>query len=223
MSAPSTDAIANISVTVAGMKNVFRIKRISGDIHNAGSNIRYYVDPASWPSINLTNSSTVTTGKLPISGRSTSTTAQDFIAYLSKKLLGPNDLVDLFNNESAIQTNMINLGISAQASVVAFLTNIGINGTNPLLSASDGTGKYMNNSDTSSNNIGRVIFNLIDDNDGARFTNALFPMNAVRSMPFISGDAIQLVLTVGAVATQNNLTSVASIASRTYLIQLQMS
>jgi len=218
-----TDASATLTVTTTSIANVFRFKNVSGNIHNSGSNIRFYVDPSFWPNFAISNDSSVSTGKLPISGRSTSTFAQDFIAYLSKKLFGTNDLVDLFNNESALLSNMINVGISSDTtSILSYLTYIGISGTHPNLRPTDGNGKYFLNSFTGADNLSRTIFNLIDDNDTNRLNIYNSPKNEYHSMPFISGDFLQFVMTIGAAPNQHLLTNVAPIAPRTYSVNLRL-
>jgi len=219
LTVPTTDAIISINASISAFKALFQFQGDSIDIDNVdATDLQYYIYPANWSAVNPMNNGTVTTGRVSTSGRATSLGDQDFVAYLALKLLGSGDLVDLFNNEAALISNLDSLGATAATNVYNTLISYGVSGSNGSLVGTAGS-KYLTNATAAASNPVRSVMGAINAQDPARLGLAFISGNIIQSVPFLSGDSFSYQLTVGAATGQNSLTSVAAIPARTYLVR----
>jgi hypothetical protein len=87
---------------------------------------------------------------------------------------------------------------------------------------------YSDNSNTSSDNICRVIVNAINSEEPARFVSAENRVTQSnqdcyrQAVPFVEGDVIQFSVMIHAQQDQHNLTGVPEIVGRTYNVSLNI-
>jgi len=224
----TSDATAVFMINIDHMKSVFQFQTDSADIIDASaSDLRYYVDLANWPALNVANAmmdhamsaSPIASGY----AANKMMVAHDYTRYLAQRLFGTHQGVDLFNNEDALLTNLrlicgTNLwtnGITYTLSRVSTLSN------NPATVVVVGGASYTTNSFTTNTNICRVLFQQLVSTVPGRFS-ALANTSDRQSLPFQEDDVISFKLTINPATGQHLLTSVAPLPSRSYRIKLVM-
>lgn len=197
-----TSAVAVIYVPTQAMKDTFKFMTDATDVINlAESDIRYYVDSAAWPSIDVIQPANGMLDKTedgaarPIaSADGTSAYAadkmmvcHDFTRYLAKELFNTHLGVDLFNNEKELLDSIRRACDDSAAGhtyydVLEVLKNVDLTGSGANAHAdlvSNADGNYMTNStaaDSVANktNICRVLFSQMMDVSGVhRFADIL--------------------------------------------------
>jgi len=197
-----TSAVAVIYVSTQAIKDTFKFMTDATDVINlAESDIRYYVDSASWPSIadmhpaNGMLDKTEDGARDPIASADGTTAyaadkmmvAHDFTRYLAKELFNTHLGVDLFNNEKELLDSIRRACDDSAAGhtyydVLNVLKNVDLTGSGDSAHTdlvSDADGNYMTNSTASDSvanksNICRVLFSQMMDVSGVhRFADIL--------------------------------------------------
>jgi hypothetical protein len=234
LSSPSitSDAAAVIEVPLADMKAVFKYQTDSYDFTDASSaDVKYYVDSASWPSLNAANAMmdhALSTSPIYSSAAANKNlVAHDFVRYLAFKLFGTHLGVDLFNNELALLADLRSIcGYGADGNTwkeindaVAKVSKSAGDHTGILGSAGS---KYMTNATTTSDNLCRELLMQIFQNDKARF-QSINAVDTPQSLPLEVNDTLNFKLTVHPASGQHNVTGLASaISERSYKIILKI-
>lgn len=230
-SVASIDASANavLTVSLADMKNMFKLQTDSADVLNtAASDLKFYVDTSgNWPTLNPANammdhassSNAIATADL---ASNKLMIAHDFVRYLAEKLFGTYHGVDLFNNEVELLQNLRSLcgSSGAMGTIDGLLDAVDITDGTHAGIATDGDGnKYMTNATNTSANICKALYDQLATNSPSRFS-ALTDSPNKQSLPFEEDDSFTFKLTVNPEANQHTLTNVNAIGARTYKIQL---
>jgi len=154
--------------------------------------------------------------------------AHDFVRYLAEKLFSTHMGVDLFNNQVTLLQHLRVLcaGGTADASgtwqdVVTKVREVSVTGTHPTLQTDASGNKYMSNSDTTIDNLSRVLATQMMEYDPDRF-HTIEATGLPQPLPFKAGDSISFKLTIHPAPGQNNLTGVAAFGGRSYLITLNL-
>jgi len=227
-------ATAVLYVDVSAMQSVFQFSTDSMDFSNMdNSDIRYTVDPTSWPALNPANAmlsvSGVSTGAITLTDRigpipaSKLFVAHDFTRYLATKLFGTHFGVDLFNNESQLLQNIRSICDGSAVShtwyeVVSKITAVSKSGTHSGLVGPPGQ-KFMTNSINDSTNLCRVLLSQMVGARPERF-QTLVASDLPQPIPFKVDDAISFKLNIAPAEGQESLTGVPVIGARTYEIRL---
>jgi len=231
------DAKAIFYVNIDDMKNVFGYQVDGININNlAEENTKYYVDMEKWPA-NLTLNPShammfnpLSTGGFDISDTSISNSKKlvkhDYIRYLAQKLFNTTRGVDLMSNEFEIIENLAGngslfTGMNARK-ILDTLNSISTNAPTSLDGTDSNGKKYLTNTTLIPKNIVRSIIEQISAGDPKRFNNLVDSPNnnLIRPVPFIVDDQLHFTLKIKAAPNQNDLTKVATIPDRTYLISL---
>jgi hypothetical protein len=231
------DAKAIFYVNIDDMKNVFGYQVDGTNINNlAEENTKYYVDMEKWPA-NLTLNPShammfnpLSTGGFDISDTSISNSKKlvkhDYIRYLAQKLFNTTRGVDLMSNEFEIIENLAGngslfTGMNARK-ILDTLNSISTNAPTSLDGTDSNGKKYLTNTTLIPKNIVRSIIEQISAGDPKRFNNLVDSPNnnLIRPVPFIVDDQLHFTLKIKAAPNQNDLTKVATIPDRTYLISL---
>jgi hypothetical protein len=247
---PDHDAVAVFNVQTSDMRNVFQYQTDDINVNDVDTqDISYYVrlfDGNSaalgapvWPSnlvLNAANAmmdDTLSYDGIDVAdthiNASQKLVKHDILRYLSQRLFNTSKGVDLFSNVHAMKENISgkcgNFAGGASSSIHIALSSVCTTSTdsNALLytDISNNNIRYLSNDSSGNNNITRMLMNQIAEYDPSRFiiTDGLSNY-ALRPVPFIDGDVLNFTVIFNAAAGQNNLTGVAAIPSRTYLIKL---
>ena len=231
------DAKAVFYVNIDDMKNVFGYQLDGININNiAGENTKYYVDMEKWPA-NLTLNPShammfnpLSQGGFDITDTSISNSKKlvkhDYIRYLANKLFNTTRGVDLMANEFEIIENLAGngslfTGMNARK-VLDELNSISTKATTGMSGPDANNKMYLTNSTLIPKNIVRSIIEQISAGDPKRFNNLVDVSNntLIRAVPFLVDDQLHFTLKIKAAPNQNDLTKVAAIPDRTYLISL---
>lgn len=247
---PDHDAVAVFNVQTSDMRNVFQYQTDDINVNDVDTqDINYYVrlydgNSASlgapvWPAnlvLNAANAmmdDTLSYNGIDVTDNNISAPQKlvkhDILRYLSQRLFNTSKGVDLFSNVHAMKENISgkcgNFTGGASSSIHVALSSVSTTSTdsNALLytDISNNNIRYLSNDSSGNNNITRMLMNQIAQYDPSRFviTDGLADY-ALRPVPFIDGDVLNFTVIFNAAAGQNNLTGVAAIPSRTYLIKL---
>jgi len=239
LDAGATVAIGDISATAVyyisqtDIQSVFRFSADSYDINDISStDIKYFIDMASWPIDLLINPSNAMLDKTDSVGAMLSVgvpakmlVKHDFVRYLASKLFNTAQGADLFNNEGALLSNLNTVGNASFQDISASLwTNStgntsSVDGTNRVLDLSTNWMATTNNF-TTNDNICRELFTQILKNSPSRFSTVVLNGSGTAPLPIISGDSISYKFTVNPAAGQEALTGVSPFGGRTYQIKL---
>ncbi len=216
--------IAIYYVKTTSMKNVFKYEADSFDVNDTdASDIKYYVYMNAWPlnlKLNPVHAHTLTsTPILPTAGdvvADRNLVKHDFVRYLAKSLFNTPHGVDLFSNEDALLTDLVQKGAVARLAIDASLNAVN------QVGAAYGTSphKYSTNALTSAANFSRVLLRQVASQRPARF-NGTADISGIHSIPFIDGDTISFKTSIAPASLQHNLTGVAGpFNTRVYQIKL---
>jgi hypothetical protein len=142
----------------------------------------------------------------------------DFVRYLAKSLFNTPHGVDLFSNEDALLTDLVQKGAVARLAIDASL-----NAVNQATAAS-GTAphKYSTNATATASNFSRVLLRQVAQAAPARF-HGTADISGIHSIPFVDGDSINFKVAISPAALQHNLTTQAGpFNTRVYKIQLNL-
>jgi len=229
VSLESTDAVAVFYVKQTDMKNVFKFQSDSNDMNElASTDVKYYVFDRNWPAelkINplhammnksesanmLGNAETFEANKMLVK--------HDFIRYLSLCLFNTIHGVDLFKNESDLLENAVYGGETNRNTIHTLLGNVSTTSSDESMSYDASGNKYLTNDASGNTNLCRELLRQMVAGAPSRF-GVITDANTPQSLPFEVDDTINFKLTLEAAPTQNLLTGVSVIPSRSYLIKL---
>ena len=226
--APATidaSCIAIFNVKTTDMKAVFKYEADSFDVNDTdASDIKYYVYMNEWPAtlkLNPVHAHTlVTHPMLPTAGEvvaEKNLVKHDFVRYLAKSLFNTPHGVDLFSNEDALLTDLVQKGAAARLAIDASL-----NAVNQAAAALSGTApdKYSTNATDTPANFSRVLLRQVANAAPARFHD-ISGASGIRSIPFENGDSINFKVAIAPAALQHDLTTqTGPFNTRVYKIQL---
>ena len=224
----STDAVATVQVPVSVFTSIFKYKSDSVDVDDVhADDIQYYVYKSGWSGNVITPGEAVLESNAILPGADLNNLKHDFVRYLAVKLFNTHHGVDLFNNETALLSNIVSQGLLVNNSIrdhldLADVNNAGLTG--------DAVPRYQTNASTGPSNFSRVLLQqMMNTSTGkSRFAAiAAQPAdaNAIRSIPFIDGDSVSFKLTVNPNTDQQKLTSPSSdiqLQGRTYKIKMNL-
>jgi uncharacterized protein YjbI with pentapeptide repeats len=229
VSLESADAAAVFYVKQSDMKNVFKFQSDSNDLdENAATDVKYYVFDRNWPAelkINplhammnksestnmLGNAETFVANKMLVK--------HDFIRYLSLCLFNTIHGVDLFKNESDLLENAVYGGETNRNTIHTLLGNVSTTSSDESMSYDASGNKYLTNDASGNTNLCRELLRQMVAGAPSRF-GVITDANTPQSLPFEVDDTINFKLTLEAAPTQNVLTGVSVIPSRSYLVKL---
>lgn len=225
-------AVAILEVSLDDMKAVFKYQTDSNDLTNLDeSDIKYYVDPASWPDLNPANammqaaSAIATANSAGPLDANKMLVAHDFERYLALKLFNTHYGVDLFNNELELLNNLrLICDDSAEGhtwfDVKSKINKVGLSGDHADIQGADGA-KYMTNANSSAENLCRVLLEQMTHDAITRFADVQ-PTDSPQSLPFEVDDSISFKLIVAPAEGQEELTGVEAFSARSYEIRLKI-
>ena len=220
-----SSCVAIYKVKTSDMMNVFKYEADSFDVNDTdASDIKYYVYMNAWPAtlkLNPVHAHTLETPLLPTAGDvvdEKNLVKHDFVRYLAKSLFNTPHGVDLFSNEDALLTDLVQKGAVARLAIDASLNAV------DQASAASGTAphKYSTNALTSAANFSRVLLRQVANSAPARF-NGTADRSGIHSIPFVNGDSISFKVSIAPASLQHNLTGrPAAFDTRVYKIQLDL-
>lgn len=228
-------ATAVFQVSLADMQSCFQYQTDSNDITDVSStDIRYYVNPASWPTLNPANGmmdDAQSASPIAVANSSGSLApnkmlvAHDFVRYLALKLFNTPYGVDLFNNEVDLLKGIRRICDESSAGhtwydIVSKINAVGTSGTNANIVGTNGS-KYMTNADASTSNLGRELLQQLLGSVPERFSS-INATDSAQPLPFQADDSISFKLTIAPADGQEDLTGVAAFSARSYEIRLIM-
>ena len=229
VSLENTDAAAVFYVKQSDMKNVFKFQSDSNDMNDiSSSDVKYYVFDRNWPTelkINplhammnksesanmLGNAETFDANKMLVK--------HDFIRYLSLCLFNTIHGVDLFKNEMDLLENAVYGGETNRNTIHTLLGNVSTTSSDETMSYDASGNKYLTNDASGNTNLCRELLRQMVAGAPSRF-GIITDGTTAQSLPFEPDDTINFKLTLEAAPTQNVLTGVSVIPSRSYLIKL---
>ena len=227
----TTDATAVFYVKVSDMTDLFKFQTDSQSSNNdAASDVKYFVFNRKWPAALKINpahammNKTESTGILGSAGMFSDNkilAKHDFLRYLSQQLFNTIHGVDLFGNESDLLENATYWGENVRVNINNILTSISTTSSDVSMNYDVSGNRYLTDSVTADTNICRELMRQMIAGASSRFssiTNGTVP----QSLPFVENDSINFKVTFQSTATQNMLTGVESIPTRSYMVKLVM-
>jgi hypothetical protein len=230
--APATidaSCVAIFNVKTSDMMDVFKFEADSFDVNDTdASDIKYYVYMNAWPptlKLNPVHAHTLTASPmLETAGEvvaERNLVKHDFVRYLAKSLFNTPHGVDLFSNEDALLTDLVQNGAAARLAIEASL-----NAVNQAAAALSGTAphKYSTNAADTPANFSRVLLRQVAQAAASRFYGTE-GASGIRSIPFVAGDSISFKASISPAADQQLLTlpnQATAFHTRVYKIQLNL-
>jgi hypothetical protein len=229
--APATidaSCVAIFNVKTTDMKNVFKYEADSFDVNDTdASDIKYYVYMNEWPAtlkLNPVHAHTLTaTPMLETAGEvvaERNLVKHDFVRYLAKSLFNTPHGVDLFSNEDALLTDLVQKGAVARLAIDASLNAVNqanaANGSDPH--------KYSTNATTTAANFSRTLLRQLSQEAASRF-HGTADISGVHSIPFENGDTVSFKVSIASATNQQHLTlpnQATAFDTRVYKIQLNL-
>ena len=231
VSLETTDATAVFYVKLSDMTDIFKYQTDSFDMNeNDASDVKYYVFNRAWPAALKINPAHAMMNKTESNGMLGTTdiftenkmlAKHDFLRYLSLKLFNTIHGVDLFNNESDLLENTTYWGEDVRTNIRNILTGISTTSSDETMSYDASGNKYLTNTTTSNTNLSRELIRQLTAGAPSRFGN-ITDANTPQSMPFIENDTINFKITFNPAPSQDMLTGVDPIPSRSYMVKLVM-
>jgi hypothetical protein len=224
-------AVAVFTISQSDINKVFRYEADSWDVNDISStDVKYFTYMSQWPTTLQINPANAMLDKAQSSGAvlqvgipNKMLVKHDFVRYLALKLFNTAQGVDLFNNESALLTNMNTIGAQSFQDISSNMwkNDAGktANGSTLFLDVSSGFVATTNDY-TTNDNICRELFQQILATNPSRFNSITLDTNGQAAVPILAGDSISYKFTVFPAANQNNLTGVPAFGGRVYQIKL---
>ena len=218
--------VAIYKVKTTDMKNIFKYEADSFDVNDTdASDIKYYVYMgASWPAnlkLNPVHAHTLATNPiLPTAGdvvANKNLVKHDFVRYLALSLFNTPHGVDLFSNEDALLTDLVQKGAVARLAIDASLNAV----DNSNAAYGTAPAKYSTNALTSAANFSRVLLRQVANVRPARF-HGIADISGIHSIPFVDGDTISFKVSIAAASGQHTLTGRSTFNTRVYKIRLDL-
>lgn len=238
----SSDVV--LYVSLVDLKETFQFCTDSSKTIDIYDNfMRYYVFPNNWKQLNdesmnilnarvITNAVTTTSSTNEEYEPNNLLVKHDFMRYISKSLFSTPYGADLFKNESELIIDLNNKG-GISSGVLRDISNAiwkcSATQIGTIAKEQDVSGLYYsNNSNTTSDNLCRVLINTLYENDPSRFTavanEVTFENQSYyrQSVPFFDGDVINFTITINPPPNQHNLTNVAPFSAKIYNVSLNI-
>jgi hypothetical protein len=225
-----TDATAVFYVRLSDINNMFMYQSDATDITNVSADdIKYYVFHRKWPTELKFNpahammNKNESIGMLGINEGFTndkSLVKHDFIRYIAHRLFNTIHAVDLFHNEVELNENSVYLGETVRNNIDTILSGISTTSSSGTMSYDASGNKYLTNDASGNTNLCREIMRHIAAVAPSRFYNNGTNDAGLKNVPFIENDTLQYKVVIQAAASQNALTGVSVIPSRSYTIKL---
>jgi hypothetical protein len=214
-------------VQTSDMKKVFKYEADSFDVNDTdASDIKYYVYQSEWPAklkLNPVHAHTLTSSPLLATAGEVvaekNLVKHDFVRYLANCLFNTPHGVDLFSNEDALLTDLVQKGAAARLAIDASLN--AVNQAN----AAHGTApnKYSTNANATAANFSRTLMRQMAQQAASRFHGAS-DLSGVQSIPFANNDTIEFKVSIAPAVGQPTLTgrtpAGGQFDTRVYKIQL---
>jgi hypothetical protein len=227
--APATidaSCVAIFNVKTTDMKAVFKYEADSFDVNDTdASDIKYYVYMNAWPAtlkLNPVHAHTLsTTPMLETAGEvvaEKNLVKHDFVRYLAKSLFNTPHGVDLFSNEDALLTDLVQKGAVSRLAIDASLNAV----NQDTAAFGSSPHKYTTNATATASNFSRVLLRQVANSAPARF-HGTADISGVHSIPFVDGDSISFKVAIAPAALQHDLTTrTGPFDTRVYKIQLNL-
>ncbi len=227
----ATDATSVFYVRLSDINNVFKYYSDSNEINDiTADDIKYYVFHRKWPAELKINPSHAMMNKLESlnmlgmgNGSITSEKSlmkHDFIRYIALRLFNTIHGVDLFNNETDLRENAAYLGETVRHNIDSILSGISTTSSSGTMMYDSSGNKYLTNDASGNTNLCRELMRQIAANAPSRFYTNEVNGSGLRNVPFIENDTIRFKVVVQCAASQNVLTGVSEIPSRSYTVKL---
>jgi uncharacterized protein YjbI with pentapeptide repeats len=228
--ADTTDATAVFYVRLSDMTDIFKYQSDSADVNDvSATDIKYYVFNRKWPAELKINPSHAMLNKAESTGilgtaqlfeADKALVKHDFVRYLALKLFNTIHGVDLFVNETDLQENATYYGESIRHNIHEIMSGISTTSSNESMAYDASGNKYLTNSASGNTNLCRELMRQIAASVASRFYNNGADNTGMKMVPLREEDTITFKVTIQAAATQNVLTGVTDIPSRSYTIKL---
>ena len=226
----ATDATSIYYVRLSDINNVFKYQTDSFDVNDiTSSDIKYYVFHRKWPAelkINPSHSMMDKAESLNMLGNgegyvsNKSLLKHDFIRYISLRLFNTIHGVDLFRNESDLQENAVYFGETVRYNIDNILSGISTTSNSGTMAIDSSGNKYLTNDSSGNTNLCRELMRQIAASASSRFYNNDGTDKTLKNVPFLENDTIVFKLIIQSAVSQNSLTGVGLIPSRSYTIKL---
>jgi uncharacterized protein YjbI with pentapeptide repeats len=227
----TTDATAVFYVKLSEMSDIFKYQSDAFDVNDiSATDLKYYVFHRKWPAalkINPAHAMMNKTESRGVLGTTTMFAANklftkhDFIRYLALKLFRTIFGVALFKNTNELLENETYWGENVRSNIYNILTGISTTSSDVSMNYDASGNKYLTNNVSSNTNLCRELMRQVAASAPSRFgsiADTLLP----QSVPFAENDSINFKVTFNSTQTQHDLTGVAFIPSRSYMIKLIM-
>ena len=231
VSLETTDATAVFYVKLSDMTDIFKYQTDSYDMNeNNESDVKYYVFNRAWPAALKINPAHAMMNKVESNGmlgtvglfeENKMLVKHDFLRYLALKLFNTIHGVDLFNNESDLLENATYWGEDVRNNIRNILTGISTTSSDETMSYDASGNKYLTNATTSNTNLCRELVRQLTAGASSRFGN-ITDANTPQSIPLIEDDTINFKIIFNPAPSQDMLTGVDPIPSRSYMVKLVM-
>jgi uncharacterized protein YjbI with pentapeptide repeats len=231
VSLETADATAVFYVKLSDMTDIFKYQTDSFDMSDiSATDLKYYVFNRKWPAALKINPAHAMLNKVESNGMlgtvglfdaNKMLAKHDFLRYLSLKLFNTIHGVDLFNNETDLLENATYWGEDVRTNIHNILTGISTTSSDETMSYDASGNKYLTNSTTSNTNLCRELVRQLLAGAPSRFGN-IANANLPQGIPLIEGDTINFKITFNPAPSQDTLTGVEIIPSRSYMVKLVM-
>lgn len=228
--ADTTDATAVFYVRLSDMTDIFKYQSDAVDVNDiSATDIKYYVFNRKWPAELKINPSHAMLNKADSAGmlgtadifiENKLLVKHDFVRYLALKLFNTIHGVDLFKNETDLQENATYYGENIRHNIDEIMSGISTTSGDETMAYDASGNKYLTNSASGNTNICRELMRQIAASVASRFYNNGADDAGLKTVPLREDDTITFKVTIQAAATQNVLTGVSEIPSRSYTIKL---
>jgi uncharacterized protein YjbI with pentapeptide repeats/uncharacterized protein YjdB len=230
ISVETTDATAVFYVRLSDMNNIFMYQSDASDINNVNADdVKYYVFHRKWPTELKLNPSHAMMNKTESAGMlgvgldyrdDKSLVKHDFVRYIALRLFNTIHAVDLFNNENELLENFVFSGETVLDNINTIISEISTTSSNAAMPYDTSGNKYLTNDASGNTNLCREIMRHMAATAPSRFYNNIPNHAGLKNIPFQENDTIQYKVVIQAAASQNLLTGVSVIPSRSYTIKL---
>jgi hypothetical protein len=225
----TTDATAVFYVKVSDMTNIFKIQTDSNDMNDTdASDIKYYVFNRKWPAELKINPAHAMMNKTESNGMLGTTdiftedkmlAKHDFLRYLALRLFNTIHGVDLFSNESDLLENTTYWGEDVNANIRSSMASVSTTSSDETMNYDASGNKYLTDASSGNTNLCRELVRQITANAATRF-GTIVDANTPQSIPLLEDDTINFKVTFQSAPSQNVLTGVTEIPSRSYMVKL---
>jgi uncharacterized protein YjbI with pentapeptide repeats len=226
----ATDATAVFYARLSDINNVFMYQSDASDVTNVNvDDIKYYVFHRKWPTelqLNPTHAmlnKSESVGMLGLGegyAADKSLVKHDFIRYIALRLFNTIHGVDLFHNETELLENSVFMGETVRNNIDTIMAGISTTSSSGAMSYDASGNKYLTNDASGNTNLCREILRHMAAVAPSRFYGNVPNHAGLKNIPFIENDTLQYKLVIQAAPTQNLLTSVSVIPTRSYTIKI---